>query len=322
MKRVALTGASGFIGANLTRRLIAEGCEVHLLLRQNYNPWRIESIQKNVKIHIVNLQDPRSTRKVIEAIQPDWVFHLAAYGAYSSQTEYQQMIDTNLTSTINLVNACMEVGFEAFINTGSSSEYGYKDHPPKEDEWIEPNSIYAITKAAATHYCRFIAQSKKVSLATVRLYSVFGPYEEPTRLIPSLIIEGLQGKLPPLVNPTIARDFVFVNDVSNAYISLASNSSKISSEVFNLGTGTQVSIQEVVEIARQLLPIQENPLWGSMPDRQWDTSCWVCDHSRITKAVNWQLSSSFAEGFQETINWFKTHPEMIEYYRLYREAIS
>jgi nucleoside-diphosphate-sugar epimerase len=85
MKRVILTGGTGFVGTNLTRRLINEGHEVHLLLRQSYNPWRIESILKEINIHIIDLSNPTSLLEVIDNIQPDWVFHLAAYGAYSSQ---------------------------------------------------------------------------------------------------------------------------------------------------------------------------------------------------------------------------------------------
>ena len=320
MKRVVLTGATGFVGANLTRRLLSEGHEVHLLLRAKHNDWRIRSIMNDVYIHIVDLNNAETLSSTLSSIRPDWIFHLAAYGAYSSQTNLQQMADTNLVATANLVDVCVKLGFDAFINTGSSSEYGYKDHAPCEDEWIEPNSSYAVTKAAATHYCRFIAQSKNVNLATVRLYSFFGPYEEPGRLIPTLIIEGLQGKLPPLVNPTIARDYVFVDDISEAYLTLASNPGGISTKVYNLGSGTQLSLREVVEVACQSLPIRANPLWGSMPARQWDTPIWIADHSKITSDLGWKPVFSFIDGFQQTVSWFLSHADILTFYKSYREA--
>jgi UDP-glucose 4-epimerase len=320
MKRVVLTGATGFVGANLTRRLLREGHEVHLLLRANHNDWRIQTIINDLNIHIVNLNDVEGLTYTLSSIHPDWIFHLAAYGAYSSQKNLQQMAATNLLATANLVDVCCNLGFEAFINTGSSSEYGYKDHAPSENEWIEPNSSYAVTKAAATHYCRFIAQSRQVNLATVRLYSVFGPYEEPTRLIPSLIVEGLEGKLPLLVNPDIARDYVFVDDISEAYLRLASSPSGVSTKVYNLGSGKQVSLREVVEITAQELHLSVNPVWGSMPDRQWDTSIWVANIENVRRDIRWQPEYSFTQGFQQTVNWFFSNPEMLTYYKTHREV--
>ena len=293
---------------------------MHLLLRENHNDWRIRSIKKDVNIHIIDLNDAEALSSTVSSIHPEWIFHLAAYGAYSSQSNLHQMIETNLSATCNLIDTCVKVGFEAFINTGSSSEYGYKDHAPDECEWIEPNSSYAVTKAAATHYCRFIAQSKKVNLSTVRLYSVFGPFEEPTRLIPTLILEGMQGRLPALVNPTIARDYIFVDDISEAYLSLASNPVRISAKVYNLGSGKQVSLREVVEVAINELQITSKPLWGSMPDRQWDTSVWIADHSKITNDLGWKPTYSFIEGFRQTINWFQSNPDILMFYKNHQEA--
>ena len=86
---------------------------------------------------------------IVIDIDPHWVFHLATYGAYSSQSDVQTIVTTNYNGTVNLVEACLETGFEAFVNAGSSSEYGYKDHAPVESELPEPNSHYAATKAAA-----------------------------------------------------------------------------------------------------------------------------------------------------------------------------
>src|SRR5207237_854558 len=137
---------------------------------------------------------------------------------YSSQTDLSQMVRTNFTSTINLVESCLKTGFEVFVNTGSSSEYGFKNHAPSEDEAIEPNSDYAVSKAVATLYCRHKARQKNVHIPTLRLYSIYGPYEEPTRLMPALLIRGLSGELPPLVNPDIARDYVYTEDAVDAFL--------------------------------------------------------------------------------------------------------
>ena len=108
-------------------------------------------------------------------------------------------------AAVTLLDACAAMGVEAYVQTGSSSEYGFKDHPAREDEAIEPNSHYAITKAAATHYAQFTSRQRGLHAVTLRLYSVYGPYEEPSRLIPTLLVSGFERRLPPLVSPAVAE---------------------------------------------------------------------------------------------------------------------
>ena len=132
----------------------------------------------------VDGHDAEAVTRVVSQIRPDWIFHLAAYGAYSWQTDWEQMVQTNIQSTMSLLNASLQTGFEAFVNTGSSSEYGFKDHAPAESEPVEPNSHYAVTKAAATMFCRYAARNRRVHLPILRLYSVFGTYEDPGWLSP------------------------------------------------------------------------------------------------------------------------------------------
>lgn len=220
------------------------------------------------------------------------------------------MVDINLMGTVSLLDACAEVGVEAFVYTGSSSEYGYKDHPPREDEVLEPNSPYAITKAAATHYCQFAARTAGVNTVAVRLYSIYGPYEEPTRLIPTLIAHGLRGALPPLVSPATARDFVYVDDAVDALICLAHNPIR-SGAVYNLCTGTQTSMALVVETARKLMGIAAEPVWSSMERRSWDTDIWVGSPTALEKDLGWRAKVDFTTGFERTIDWF---PKWREFY--------
>lgn len=301
-KKVLITGGTGFVGANLARRLLSDGHEVHLLLRRGYSPWRIEDIQKKIRLHETNLSDLLSLKSLVGDIRPDWIFHLAVYGAYSNQTDQRQMVETNIIGTMNLVEASLRAGFEAFVNTGSSSEYGYKDHAPSETELLKPNSPYALAKANATLFCQYIAHSNKVLMPTLRLYSVYGPYEEPTRFIPTLIREGLKSRLPPLVNPDIARDFVYVDDVCDAYILAATTPGQAYGAIYNVGTGVQTSIREAVETARKLMGIKAEPVWGSMPDRRWDTSVWVANPQLIQEKLAWKARSTFEQGLSKTIS--------------------
>ena len=206
-RRVLVTGASGFVGANLARRLLADGHDVHLVLRPSHQPWRVEELRDSVTVHSVDIDDREGLELAFAAARPEWIFHLAAHGAYPQQRDFDRMIVTNVHGTGHLLATAEQAGFDAFVHAGTSSEYGYKDHAPSEHELVEPNSPYAVSKAAATQFCRMTGQRTGLPIRTLRLYSAYGPYEEPTRLIPTLIVEGLQGRLPPLVNPDVARDY-------------------------------------------------------------------------------------------------------------------
>jgi dolichol-phosphate mannosyltransferase len=308
MKRVILTGGTGFVGANLARRLLRDDHEVHLLVRPNYQPWRIAEIRSDVRLHELHLHEAEAVARVVGQVRPDWVFHLAVHGAYSWQTDREQMVRTNIQGTMSLVSACLDTGFEAFVNTGSSSEYGFKDHAPAESELVEPNSHYAVTKAAATLFCRHTAQSRQVHLPTLRLYSVFGPYEDPGRLLPTLIMHGLKGKLPPLAAPEVARDFVYVDDVIEAYLLAASVRTTEWGPIYNLGTGVQTTLRDVVVVARQVLNIGVEPVWNTTPNRSWDANVWVSDNRKIRAQLGWQPRRTFAEGFRVMADWFRQGP--------------
>jgi nucleoside-diphosphate-sugar epimerase len=315
LKRVLVTGGTGFIGANLARHLLAAGHQVHLLVRPGYQSWRIDSIHSDCQIHELRFQDIGSLEKTLKSIRPDWIFHLATHGAYSWQQNVVDIVQTNFVETVYLVEACLKQGFEAFIHAGSSSEYGLKNHAPSEDEWLEPNSYYAVTKASASLYCRFIAQHHRAPLSVLRLYSAYGPYEQPGRLVPALIVQGLAGKYPPLAQPEISRDFVFVEDVIRAFILAAAGASQCPGAVYNIGTGLQTSLRQIVATIQRLLNIAEPPDWGSMPARAWDTSVWVANPHKAQVELGWQPMYNLENGLRLTIDWFQNHPGLINFYR-------
>jgi UDP-glucose 4-epimerase len=310
MKRVLVTGASGFVGANLTRKLLNNGYQVTCLVRPNSNLWRIQSILKELRLEEVDLADSEKLTALFREIKPEWIFHLAAHGSYSWQTDLHKIIEANIIGTINLVQASLISGFEALINTGSSSEYGYKDYAPTENECPDPNSEYAFSKASASLYCRYVASKFKVNLCTLRLYSVYGPFEDINRLIPTLILRGLKGELPDLVSPDIARDFIYVDDVVNAYL-LAAKTTSAEGSIYNVGTGIQTPLRKIVDLAISELKILERPEWETMPNRKWDTKSWVANSNAIMKDLLWKPQYDINRGFKETVEWFKTNTDYL-----------
>jgi UDP-glucose 4-epimerase len=314
-KRILITGATGFIGANLARRALLDGHEVHLLHRPSYQKWRLEEIAADVRLHPADLDNADQVRAAVRVIRPEWIFHLAAYGAYSTQRGLEQMTKTNLLGCASLLEACGEAGFDAFVNCGSSSEYGLKNHAALESEAIAPNSHYAITKAAATHYCELYARTHPGQVFNLRLYSIYGSYEEPSRLIPTLLMYGLHQKLPPLVNPRTARDFVFVEDAVDAIVTVAARASALSSGIYNVCTGSQTSLRELVDIVRSLMDISAEPVWGSMEQRSWDTDIWVGSAEKLYEHTGWRAQTSLKEGLSLTLNWFQQNPVWLTFYK-------
>jgi len=302
-RRALVTGASGFVGAVVARRLVADGHDVHLLVRPESDAWRLQGV--DAPQHRVDLADEPKLSSVLGSVRPEWIFHLATHGAYASQTDSRRMVTTNVLGTMNLVEAALDVGFEALVNAGSSSEYGFADHPPSEDERAEPNSAYALTKLSQTLFCRFASRQHDVHIPTLRLYSVYGPYEEPTRFIPTLIAHGLGGRLPPLASPEIARDFVYTDDVAEAFLLAAERHDTERGGIYNVGTGTQTKLRDAVRLARETFEIAVEPTWETLPERAWDTTTWVADVHKIERELGWKASISFDDGLRRFSAWIR-----------------
>lgn len=305
--RVLVTGAGGFVGANLVRRLAADGHAVVAAVRPGGDPWRLTDA-RGVELRQVELSDADAVGALVREARPQWAFHLAAHGAHHWQTDARAMFATNVLGTVNLVEACRAVGCEAFVNAGSSSEYGYKDHAPDEDEPLEPNSDYAVAKASGTLYCRHAARAGEMRVATLRLYSVYGPYDAPDRLVSTLASRGLRGELPPLADPDVARDYVAVADVVDAFLRCAADGP--SGAVYNVGSGRQTSIREAVAIARRTLDIDAEPRWSTAPRRRWDTTTWVARTDRIERELGWRASIGLEDGFRSLVEWLRASPEV------------
>ena len=314
MKRALITGGTGFVGANLARRLVHDGHEVHLIVRPEHRSWRIQSIQDDVRLHKTAIADLEGLQRAVRAANPEWVFHLAAYGAYPRQKDRRRMFDTNVLGTIKLLDACLSAGFDSFVHAGSSSEYGRSDQPHSESHPPEPETDYASAKLKATLWCCWKGKETGAAITTLRLYSIYGPYEEPSRFIPRLIVEGRRGRWPPLASPSTARDFVYADDAVEAFLLAAKRRRPEPGAVFNVGSGAQTTLAEAVEAAREIFGIAAEPQWASMPDRPWDAASWVADNSLIRKKFGWKPRLTFSEGLRRTLEWYEAQPELHKVY--------
>ena len=310
-----MTGGAGFVGANLARRLLADGHETVVLARPGGDRWRLAGLEREVEIVDLDLTDAAAVAKTLARVKPEIVFHLAAHGAYSWQRDLGRMVAVNLLGTANLLRSSLDSGCRAFVNTGSSSEYGFKDHAPSETEALDPNSDYALTKAASTMHCRQVGLASRARVVTLRLYSVYGPYEEPNRLVPALAVNGIDGRLPDLADPRTARDYVWIEDVIDAYLKAASAEEVPAGAVYNVGTGRQTTLAEAVAVARKVLDLAVEPRWSAYPDRHWDTGVWVSDPRRISADLDWRPATDFEGGFRKMAAWLRDSPGLLDLYR-------
>jgi UDP-glucose 4-epimerase len=262
----------------------------------------------------VDLARPAAVRAAVLEHRPDWIFHLVAHGAYSWQTDLRAMTAVNLEATESLLVAARDADAKALVYAGSSSEYGYQDHAPREDECIEPNSRYAVTKAAGTQLCRLAAATHGQRAPVLRLYSVYGPWEDPNRLMPTLARRASQGAWPPLVDPDTARDFVWIDDVCEAFVRAAIVPLDDPGAVFNIGSGHQTTLREVVAVARRVFDVAAEPEWGSMSERAWDTAVWVADPHAAARVLGWRATTGLHEGLRQLQVWLREHPALAARY--------
>lgn len=308
-KNILITGATGFIGACLVHQLVKDKDKIHIILRRNSDTWGIKSILKKLNLHYLDLNNPRDVERVVRKIKPQIVFHLAAYRNYLEES--RKNLETNIFGTLNLLEACNKIGYDIFINTGSSSEYGTKSKPMSEKSLLEPNSYYAVAKAGQTLLCQHWAREKKLPIITLRPFAVYGPYEESKRLVPTLITNCLKGKDLSLVSPKTARDFIFVDDVVEAYLK-AAQSPKLAGHVFNIGTGKQSSLKDVVSLVVKITKAKVKQNWGGMPDRSFDTNVWLADITKAKKLLKWQPRYNLERGLKKTITWFKKNSHLYQ----------
>ncbi len=299
-----IIGANGFVGANLTHRLLKEGFDVHIILRKTSSTWRINDVKNRLKIHIADITRKKHLKDLFNKIKPLCIFHLAAYGSYPHQVELSRMIDTNIKGLENILETSKDVDYKSFILAGSSSEYGYKRKPMREGDLLEPASFYAATKASSTLVAQTYAKLYNKPITILRLFSVYGPYEESTRLIPVAISSALSGKKIYVTAETIRRDFIFVQDVVTAFIQ-AANMPLPHGEIINIGTGKQHTNDDIINTISSILGKKLNIHKGGFEPRQWDTDYWVADNKRAKKLLHWYPKFSIETGLTETIKWFK-----------------
>jgi len=302
---ILIFGASGFVGSNLFNEILKYRDDCYAITHNPRTAWRLKimKIPKDKILHC-DITYKKSVKKLFQEIEPKTIFNLSAYGAYSKQSNTSLIYETNVLGTLNILEECKNIF--AYIHAGSSSEYGLNCKSPSEISKLLPNSHYSVSKISTSYLLNYFGKLKKIPCLNLRLYSIYGPWEEPDRLIPRLIEEGRKGRYPPLVNPETTRDFVYIDDCINAFISAVINLKEdFYGESINIGTGVKSSLLELTEKSKILFNIEKSPVWDTMANRNWDTQEWFGNFSKAKNLINWEPTLDLYNGLSLTYDWQK-----------------
>lgn len=311
MSRILITGASGFIGSNLTRKMLHSKNNVSIFVRKESNLWRLQDILSDLDMYTVDMNNLESTSTIVRKIKPEYVFHLAAYGVYPFQKDLTSFTN-NISCTVNLMQSSESCGsVKRFVNVGTSAEYKPKSTPMKETDMTEPVTPYGITKLAQTLFAQYFANQHDLSTTSLRLFSPYGPHEQRGRLITDIMFSLIHKTKLELFSPSSVRDFIYIDDVIDS-IQKAAKASNVNGEIFNIGSGRFHSVKEVVEIVCDITNTKLDVSWGSEEKkRSFDSgTIWQADIKKAKRLLGWEPMTSLRDGLCKTLTWFRENIDL------------
>ncbi len=315
MKKVLVTGADGFIGSHLTEELIKKGYEVRAFVYYNsFNTWGwLDTLPKQLtdKIEIFqgDIRDPNGVKEAMRGV--DAVFHLAALIAipfsYHSPDTY---VDTNIKGTLNVLQAARDLGTKRVLVTSTSEVYGTAQYVPIDEKHpYQGQSPYSATKIGADRLAESFYRSFDLPVTIVRPFNTYGPRQSARAVIPTIITQLLAGKEEiKLGSLTPTRDFNYVKDTANGFISIYESNKTIGQEI-NIATQQEISIGQLAqELIKQINPnariiCDEQRL---RPDKS-EVNRLLGSNKKIIQLTNWKPLYTFEEGLAETIEFLRTN---------------
>jgi GDP-4-dehydro-6-deoxy-D-mannose reductase len=324
-KRILITGISGFAGSHLAEQLLDLGCEVHGTIRRHAVPMHenIEHLRGRIHLHEADITSAERILGILEEIEPNAVFHLAAESFVpTSFREPVRVAQNNIVGTINLFEAARRFDneLESLQVACSSEQYGLVD--PQEVPVIEdlkknpfrPRSVYGISKCATEQIAWLYYNSYGVPSIITRGFNHEGPrrgIQFVTSVVHRQIVEILENKIDKIVigNPNSIRDFTHVKDTVNAYI-LVSEKKKYA-EPFNVCSGKGITVANYAKLAKEIFNIDADVFVDANRMRPSEVPLLIGRNNKIIEQTGWRPTRSVVDIIKEGVEYFQNHPEML-----------
>lgn len=289
---VFLTGATGFIGGRLTRRLLAAGAAVSALTL----PDEAALLPAGARALIGDITDSATVTEALRAVRPAVVIHLAAIGITQPHLPLDVAFRVNVGGTINVLQAAREVGVQRVVMAGSSYEYGAR----RGAEGLDPFNAYSASKVAAWACARAAYNTWGAPVVWLRLFQVYGPGQRNAALVPAAIRAALRGADFPMTGGDQQRDFIFVDDVVDGFLAVLT-APQVGGCAFDLGTETLRRVRDVVALIWQLTGARGQMRPGALPYRPGEVPAIPANAARTHQVLGWQAQVTLEEGLQKTI---------------------
>jgi UDP-glucose 4-epimerase len=294
-QKVLVTGASGFIGSHLCRRLIEDGSEVHAVYRT-----QAPAEKSQVRWWQADVSDLRAVRSLFRNIHPDVIYHLASHVKGAPDLEHVlPTFHSNLESTINLLTLAAETGCRRIVLTGSLAE------PDSQNGEIFPSSPYAAAKWASSGYARMFHALYQLPVVIARVFMVYGPAQQDlTKLIPYVTLSLLRGETPKVTSGDRLVDWIYVSDVVDGFIALG-EASGIDGATLDLGSGELVTIREIVQQLAGVVDSKARVDFGALVDRPLEPTR-LANPAETFARIGWKAQVRLPEGLTRTVNYYRS----------------
>ena len=298
--RIFVTGASGFIGAHVTKALLGKGHSVALLSIPDDPLTRLQDMPGSFEVITGTLNDVSMLQQALSEFQPETCIHLAWYAEPGKYLQAAENIQS-LTASLSLLNILIKTGCRQVVMAGTCAEYDTNFGYLNENTPTRPASLYAAAKLSCCLLCQQIATQAKISFAWGRIFYPYGHHEDKRRLIPSAIEALKQGVAFNASQGEQIRDYIHVEDVAEAFCVLTE---KQANGVFNISSGVPVSIHQLIETIGNLMRRVDLIHFGALPYRDWEPP-FICGNNSLLKTLGWQPSYSLIKGLSETIQKYQ-----------------
>lgn len=296
-KTVLVTGANGFIGKHLCKRLLSEGATIHGVSRKKQ-----DNQNSVIRWWRGDLSELTFTQDLIKQIQPHIIFHMSSYVVgHRELAAVQPTFHANLHGAVNLLTAASEAGCMRIVLAGSQEE-----PDSKQSSLAVPSSPYAAAKWASSAYARMFHALYDTPVTLARIFMVYGPGQNDTKkLIPYTILSLLNDEMPKLTSGDRPIDWIYVDDVAKGLIAIA-QSELLNGSTVDLGSGAQMTVREIVEKLDALIDSKIHPQFGAVATRKME-QIRVAKRKQTRELTGWKAETSIDEGLKSTIQWYRDH---------------